>query len=403
VRYSFEHLLQNPESRSRWLFSPIQGAKELLNGEATELKGFRILSGSEFTIDLEQPLSFFPALVTYPCAAIVPEGTKRFDVSWREGSVGTGPFRIVRFEPGQRLELEANPDYWRAGYPKSEGLVFSFGVPPKEILSGFRSGRFSIAGELFPSDVEGLRHEAEYASLYRETPRLSTYYIAFNIHKGIFADEKIRHQFIHALNVETLVRRNVGRLALPAHSLIPPGLLGYEPAGRSVPTGSEKGRDNFEVTVFSHSIFDGAYSSFTKNLFQTLQENGFHMRVDASKTDQFTSFLVPKFDCTLTRWVGDYPDADTFFDGVVHTKDGLVGAFCGTPELDRLIERARQETHTQLRHDIYQQAEKLIRKQALLLPLFHEQEYRFARPEVQDFEIKFSIQSVPYENLSLRR
>jgi ABC-type oligopeptide transport system substrate-binding subunit len=113
--------------------------------------------------------------------------------------------------------------------------------------------------------------------------------------------------------------------------------------------------------------------------------------------------LIPKFDFTLTRWIGDYPDADTFFDGIVHTKDGLVGAFCGTPELDRLIERVRQETHPQLRHDIYQQAEKLIRKQALLLPLFHEQEYRFARPEMQNFELTFSIQSVPYENLSLRR
>ncbi|MCI0414621.1 ABC transporter substrate-binding protein [bacterium] len=403
VRYSFEHLLQNPESRSRFLFSPIQGAKELLNAQATELKGFRILSASEFTIDLEQPLSFFPALVSYPTAAIVPEGTKQFDASWREGSVGTGPFRILRFEPGERLELEANPDYWRAGYPKSEGLVFSFGVPPKEILSGFRSGRFSLAGELFPSDVELLRHESEFASLYRETPRLSTYFIAFNIHQGLFSEEKLRHQFIRALNVETLVRRNLGRLAMPAHSLIPPGLLGYEPAGRSVPAAPEKGRDNFDVTAFIHSIFDGAYSSFAKSVYQALQESGFHSRVDAAKTDQISSFLVPKFDFTLTRWIGDYPDADTFFDGIVHTKDGLVGRFCGTPEMDRLIERGRQETHPQLRHDIYQQAEKLIRKQALILPLFHEQEYRFARPEVQDFEVTFAIQSVPYENLSLGR
>ncbi len=80
-----------------------------------------------------------------------------------------------------------------------------------------------------------------------------------------------------------------------------------------------------------------------------------------------------------------------------------MGEFCGMREMDRLIERGRQETHPQLRHDIYQQAERLIQKQALLLPLFHEQEYRFARPEVQDFEFSFAIQSVLYEILSLRR
>ena len=296
VRYSFEHALQNQESRSRSLLSPIQGGKEVLSGQANELKGFRILSASEFTVDLEQPLSFFPALLAYPSAGIVPEGTRRFDVSWREGSVGTGPFRIVRFEPGQRLELEANSDYWRPGYPKSEGLVFSFGVPPQEILTGFRSGRFSIAGELFPSDVEALRHDSQFASGYRETPRLSTYYVALNINHLPFSDERLRHQFVRALNVDTLVRRNLGRLAVPAHSLIPPGLLGYEPAQWSVPTLPEKSRESVEVTAITHSIFDGAYSSLAKSLFQALQENGIHMRVDASKADWVSSSLDPKYD-----------------------------------------------------------------------------------------------------------
>jgi ABC-type oligopeptide transport system substrate-binding subunit len=317
--------------------------------------------------------------------------------------VGTGPFRIVRFQPGQRLELEANPDYWSVGYPKSEGLVFSFGVPPQEILSGFRSGRFSLAGDLFPSDVELLRHDSEFASLYREIPRLSTYSVAFNSHNPPFSDEKLRHLFVQTLNVETLVRRNLGRLAMPAQSLIPPGLLGYEPAPRTTTTVLEKNRDNFEVTVITHSIFDGAYSSLAKNLYQILQENGFHVHVGAVKTDQDSFFLDAKFDFTLTRWIGDYPDADTFFDGFVHTKNGLVGRICGTPELDRLIERGREETQPRIRHEIYQEAEKLIRKQALLLPLFHEQEYRFARPEVQGFELSFSNQVIPYEKLFLRR
>jgi ABC-type oligopeptide transport system substrate-binding subunit len=80
-----------------------------------------------------------------------------------------------------------------------------------------------------------------------------------------------------------------------------------------------------------------------------------------------------------------------------------VGGFCGTPDLDRLIEKGRQESHPQLRHEIYQQAEKLIRKQALLLPLFHEQEYRFARPDVQGFQVSFGIQFIPYEYFSIRR
>lgn len=403
VRYSFEHLLQNVHSPSRSILSPILGAKDIMDGHATELKGLRIVSATEFTIDLEQPLSFFPALVSYPSTAIVPEGTRLFENSWREGSIGTGPFRILRFEPGQRLELESNPDYWRPGFPKSEGIVFFFGVPPPDILAGFRSGRFSLAGDLFPSDVETLRHTSEFAANYREVPRLSTYFIAFNIHQAPFSDEKVRHQFITAVNAEALVRRNIGRLALPAQSLIPPGLLGYEPASRSVSYEPEKAGEKFELNTITHSIFDGAYSSFAKNLFHVVHENGFHLRIDSSKTDEVLPLISPKFDLALTRWIGDYPDADTFFSGVVQSQNGLVGQFCGTPEMDYLIEKGRQEPDPQMRHEIYQKAERLIRKQALMLPLFHEQEYRFARPEIKGFELSFSIQSVPYENLSSGR
>src|SRR5439155_14888382 len=133
---------------------------------------FHIVSPTEFFIELEEPVSFFPALISYQVAAIVPEGTTSFGGSWREGTVGTGPFRAVAFEPGRRLELERNPHYWREGSPKSEGMVFQFEVSPEEIRNEFLAGRFSLASDLLPADAEALRHDARFASGYRETPRL---------------------------------------------------------------------------------------------------------------------------------------------------------------------------------------------------------------------------------------
>src|SRR5262249_16751108 len=135
VRFSFERLLQAKDAY-RFLLSPIRGAKRILNGESKELEGFRIVSAQEFTIDLETPLSFFPAILTYTPSSIVPEGTQRIGASWREGCLGTGPFRVSSFDPGRSLKLEANPNYWRAGYPKAAGLEFTFQVPPAEILQG---------------------------------------------------------------------------------------------------------------------------------------------------------------------------------------------------------------------------------------------------------------------------
>ncbi|PWT91222.1 MAG: hypothetical protein C5B54_05695, partial [Acidobacteria bacterium] len=406
VRYSFERLLTNDQSQARWFFSSIKGAEKLINGKTRELEGFRIRSASEFFIDLDIPVSFFPAILAYPAAAIVPEGTERIGNSWADGCVGTGPFRVLRFESKRRLELEANPDYWRIAYPKSDGLVFSFGVAPQEILSGFRAGRYSLAGDLFPSDVESLRHQPEFASRYRETPRLSTYYVVFNVHRGPLMDEKLRHTLVHSVDVEAAVRRNIGRLAIPAHGILPPGLLGYEPVRRSTARTSphERSGEKIELRGMAHSVFQGAYAPLAQEVLSAFQNKGFRAVIEGTRAENTQIPEAAKtLDFMLLRWIGDYPDADTFFHGLLHSERGYIGSFCGIPEMDKLIEKGQTETRPQLRHEIYQEAEKMLMDRALLLPLFHEQTYRFARPEIQDFEVVFSIQSVPYENLWLRK
>jgi ABC-type transport system substrate-binding protein len=127
VRFSFEHLLQNPDAAVRRIFSPIRGARELIQGEASDLRGLHIESALEFTIELDQPISFFPALLAFAPASIVPEGSETFDGNWQTGCAGTGPFRVVRFDPARRVELEANPLYWRKEHKnKAKG-------PPKTL------------------------------------------------------------------------------------------------------------------------------------------------------------------------------------------------------------------------------------------------------------------------------
>ncbi|HKC23697.1 MAG TPA: ABC transporter substrate-binding protein, partial [Thermoanaerobaculia bacterium] len=160
VRYSLERVLEKPEGYGRSVLSMIRGARRLIHGETRELEGVHIVSPSELVIELEKPVSFFPVLVSFPGTAVVPEGTGELGESWRKGCVGTGPFRVTAFEPGRRIELQKNPEYWRKGYPKSDGLVFRFGVTPEEIKTDFVSGRLSIASDLLPADAEALRQDS---------------------------------------------------------------------------------------------------------------------------------------------------------------------------------------------------------------------------------------------------
>jgi peptide/nickel transport system substrate-binding protein len=108
-------------------------------------------------------------------------------------------------------------------------------------------------------------------------------------------------------------------------------------------------------------------------------------------------------DVVIGRWASDYPDADTFVHGVMQSQEGFVGLFCGTPEIDQLVERGRAELDPRTRHSIYRQVEETIARDVLLLPLFHEQVYRFVQPDVEGLSLGFSVPTVAYEKLSIRR
>ncbi|MBI2840548.1 MAG: protein kinase [Acidobacteria bacterium] len=407
VRYSFERLLHSRDTDNRFLLLPIKGARQLVDGEVGDLEGFRILSDTAFTIDLDRPLSFFPALIAFHPAAIVPEGSSEFAASWQERCVGTGPFRVQHFSAGKRLRLERNPYYWRSGYPRSEGLIFSFGVPPADILTGFRAGRYSLAWDLFPSDVEALRRNPRFAPRYYESPRLSTYYIGFNTHRDPLADIRVRRRFVSCVSSADLVRRNLGRLGIPAHGLIPPGLLGYEPPERaqSLATPVTISPAGIELSATVNEIYRGPYSAVAADLVASLARGGFRVKLsDAPMAQYYKALDDGSADVVLTRWIADYPDSDTFAHGLLHSKEGHLGRYIGSPELDQLIAKGRLEIDAAARHVIYRQIEELIEREALLLPLFHEQAYCFVGPAVEGFDPGLSpplVRFFAYEKLSL--
>ncbi|HYR76424.1 MAG TPA: ABC transporter substrate-binding protein [Pyrinomonadaceae bacterium] len=406
VRYSFERLLLNPDSTARFFYSPIRGAKALLNGEASDLAGFRIQSADEFTIELDEPVSLFPALISYHAAAIVPEGSDKFGGSWQEGSVGTGPFRAVKFDPDVRLELERNKIYWRSGYPKIERLIFNFGVAPADILSEFRAGRFSLASDLLPADAEALRREPEFASGYHEIPRLITYYVAFNSHQGPLKDKRLRQTLAQSIDVANVVRQTLGRLAVPAHGLIPPGLLGHDSAyPPRMPLASasapEKTGAEIELTAAFNPVFFGEYAAFAREVSRCFREHQVTIRIVNKTVDELLEKASQgSVDLVLGRWAADYPDADTFAN-ILATKEGSLGQLCGSTELDRLIARGRSETSPAARHAVYRQIEEIIASDNLLLPLFHEQTYRFARPEIEGLSLSYGVITVDYASLRI--
>ncbi|HET9767320.1 MAG TPA: ABC transporter substrate-binding protein, partial [Thermoanaerobaculia bacterium] len=399
VRWSFMRMLKSRANENRWLLSSIVGARQLIDEGNGELPGLRVESDHELSIELDQAVSVFPALLAHPSTAIVPEGADAFEGNWSDGVVGTGPFRITHFAPGARLELEANPGYWRPGLPRSQRLVFTFGWSPGEMAAALRAGELSLVTQLPLAEVEELRRDPHLSAQHHEIPTLSTYYLVLNANQGPLADEAVRHELLGSLDVAALVHRHIGRLGVPAKGLVPPGLLGYRGQYRPAPTPAPRGdatSGDRELTVLLQTAYNELYPELTKALLSAIGARGFKVNVIELKSSYRELIATTRIDLFLARWVADYPDADTFLYHLLHSHDGLLGHFLGDAEVDRLIEQGRRETSPEVRHDLYLAVERRLAERALLQPLFHEQSHCFVRPEVRGFARRFASVDVDH-------
>ena len=213
-----------------------------------------------------------------------------------------------------------------------------------------------------------------------------------------------------------MVRRTLGRLFLPAHGLIPPGLLGYAAPGAdsgpvsagTTPSDSSVEatvtREPLELTANVHPIFYGELSAFFRELTEAFEAIGFRVRpLNRTMAEYMELQRAGETDLGIGRWNADYADADNFVHTLLHSDAGFFGQYVGSPELDELADRGRSETNPGVRDAIYRQVEETLVRDSLILPLFHAQVYCFARPEVEGLGQLGANPTIAYENLWVRR
>ncbi len=408
VRYTLERLLRSPQAAARDALAPLLGgAKDFREGRSDHLQGLKILSERELLLELEQPLAFFPALLALPTTAIVAAGTESFVGDWRQGCVGTGPFRIHSPQADDRLELRAFTEYRRSGYPKCDGLVFEIGKSSREIFTAFRDGELALASHLRPEDVATLRSDTALAARYVEMPGMSTYFMVAQCHRGPLQDPDLRRHVADLIDLDALVTSHLGSLGHRARHLIPPGLLstwGGASAelaqGRAAPpVPRPPAASGLTLRLALNSVYGDQHASFFAALSSSLQRQGMRLEIVASTTREMRCLLLQgDVDLVVTRWLGGYPDANCFVS-LLHSEEGIYGKLCGEEGLDRQIEMARHETDQALRHGLYRRIDQQLVSEARVMPLFHEQVYRFAQPQVAGLRLAFGMPEVAYEEL----
>jgi peptide/nickel transport system substrate-binding protein/oligopeptide transport system substrate-binding protein len=391
---SFERVLDPAERGGRgWPLHPIRGAREFESQAAANIAGLSAPDDSTVVIQLTEPLAIFIKLLAMPVAAIVPDSTP---ADFGEHPIGTGPWKLVRWEHDDYLLFARNEEYF-AGPPAAESLLARIIPEPSTAVAEFDAGNVDI---LYIPEAETRQWEEtdERRGRLQSAPGLRLWYAGINTTRGALRDARVRRAINHAVDVQTILDQLIGGRGTVANGVIPPALEGadsaratyaYDPARARALLAEAGHSDGIDIELWSSTT--PPFPRVAEAIQAYLGEAGIRAQlVQREAAAVREAARNGQTDMIVKDWFADYPDAENFLYPLLHSANHGVGgnvSFYTNAAYDQLVARARRELTDSTRVALYRQADSLAFADAPMLYLFHYRELFAIQPWISGFEV----------------
>ncbi|WP_421193001.1 peptide ABC transporter substrate-binding protein [Aeromonas enteropelogenes] len=383
----------------------VTNASEVIQGKKTpDALGIKALDPHTLQITLKNPVPFFLKTLSHYTTFPAPRATiDKYGKEWvKPGNiVSNGAFVLKEWTPNERLTAERNPHYWDNQHTVLNKVIYLEIVSETAAYNRYRTGELHYT--TYP--LEQYKHiKSQSPEELVNVPILATYYYVFNTQRKPFDNPKVRKALSLAIDRETITDKILGQGQLPAFSLTPPIVDGFElkkPASelmskeerikqaKTLLTEAGYGPDKpLEVDILyntneGHKKIALAISSMWKhNLGVTAKLNNMEWKTMVSVLNE-GDFGVSRYS-----WNGDYNDASTFLDIMTSSSSANSGKWVNK-EYDALLAKAHDSQNGDERNRLYQQAEALIEAEAPLAPVYFYVKSRLLKPFVKGY---------PYQN-----
>ena len=302
---------------------------------------------------------------------------------------GTGPFRLVKWEPDVRTVLAANHAYWGERGNVSEAHFLVVGSAATRV-AGLVSGEIDLLVDPAVQDIVRLRGVPQV--VVRETHGLGTTFLGFHHQRddigpgargNPFKDPRVRRAIRAAIDLEGMRSKVLRETATVGRALYSPALEGFDArfappwkhdpaAGRALLT--EAGiPDGFavELDCSSQQPVDAACQAVA----------GMLARIGVRVTHRSLPFnvLVPKVvagesSLYVIGWTSPSGELEGVLVPLAHTRAAGLGEYnvgrYSNPKVDALIDQGRREFDSARREALFTSAMALLDEDAAFVPLF---------------------------------
>lgn len=365
---------------------------------------------------LNQPYApFLDGVAEAFYSMVSPAAVANFGKDFDRNPVGTGPFIFQEWAAKSHVALRKNSDYaWGSSLFKHQGAAHLDQVSFRLItesatrLATLETGEIQLAEEIPPLDVDRLKNDNKFQVLSQTYPG-GPAQMQLNTTKPPLDDLVVRQALEYAVNQNDMVKLLFAGAYTPALTPMSPGTFGYdeslaklyghnpgkakellEQAGWGVGSDGirQKGGAPLEFTVNVVSeIIDSVRAA--ELLQAQAREVGLKVNIQQLDTGAWNAAVAQGSQMAVIGWRGA-SDPD-FMRPIFHSanigKSPLQRTHFKDERLDQLLDEGSREQDRTKRAALYREAQEIILKQGLMVPLWDRYNFVGTRANVRDLTV----------------
>ena len=341
-----------------------------------------------------------------------------------KAAIGTGPYKLVSWEPKGDLVLERFDDYWRGKGPWEK--VIRKEIPnDSSRLAALKAGQVDVINYVSSIDYLALQRDPAIEavigdSVYvmnlqldqrEKTPKVRAK-DGSELPSNPLRDIRVRQAIDHAIDRQTMVDIVLEGLGKPANQMMPPGFFGSNPSIPMPEHNVEKGKallaeagypDGFEIDLYCTADRLPGDGAICQGLGQMFSQIGIKTNVNAiSKTVYFPAQARLEYSVFMNGWGTLTGEASYTLGSLAHSNDPekKLGAFnrvaYHNPKVDELLEKGATELDADKRRAYYEEAMALTMADKVYIPIVQLQTVWAAKAGTVTFRPRFDEDTLAF-------
>ncbi|MBN3062953.1 oligopeptide ABC transporter substrate-binding protein OppA [Pectobacterium aquaticum] len=361
--------------------------------------GVKAIDDHTFEVTLSEAVPYFYKLPVYVAMSPVNKAAiEKFGEKWTQPQnwVGNGAYKLKDWVVNEKIVLERNPQYWDNAHTVINQVTYLPIASEVTDVNRYRSGEIDMTYNQLPIELFQ-KLKKEIPNEVKVDPYLCTYYYEINNQKPPFNDVRVRTALRLGLSQDILTNKVKNQGDIPAYGFVPPYIDGFNAQTPEWFTWPQEKRNAEAKKLLAEAGYT-ADKPLTFNLLYNSSDLHKKMAIAASsiwkqnigvevklENQEWKTFLNSRqqgtHDLARGGWCADYNEPSTFLNSMLSDSSNNKAHY-KSKEFDALVAKSLQVKTEEERAAVYQQAEALLNKDAVIVPVYYYANTRLVKPYV---------------------